>query len=391
MTDYPLEPSAEARQPAFRVFRVFFRLGASSFGGPAMVPYIRRRVVNQLGWVNDTEFREGLALCQVVPGATTMQLAGWIGLQTGSVANAGAAFVAFGLPAVTLMVALAAGYQHWGQTVIVTAVFAGLQAVIVAILANATVLFARSSIRASRHVAVAAGVAVMFALDINPALVIVAAAATAVLFGPNNPTTQPDPRLSRRSHLPALLGLLAVAAAGVVILAVTAPGLADLGLLMGRIDLFAFGGGFGSLPLMYHEVLARHWMTPPTFLDGVALGQITPGPIVITATFVGYIVHGLPGALVATIGVFLPSFVIVVAASQYVSRLRQHRRFDAVVSALSSAFVGLLAVTTARFAIAVPWDAPRIVLATTALVALLGGVDILWIVLTAAAAATLLL
>jgi len=187
-----------------------------------MVPYIRRRVVDQLGWVNDTEFREGLAVCQVVPGATTMQLAGWIGLQTGSVANAGAAFVAFGLPAVTLMVALTAGYQHWGQTAIVTAVFAGLQAVIVAILANATVLFARTSIRASRHVSVAAGAAAMFALDINPALVIVAAAATALLFGPNNPTTQPVPRPSGRSHLRALLGLLAVAAAGVVVLAVTA-------------------------------------------------------------------------------------------------------------------------------------------------------------------------
>ena len=160
---------------------------------------------------------------------------------------------------------------------------------------------------------------------------------------------------------------------------------------MSRIDLFAFGGGFGSLPLMYHEVLARHWMSSPTFLDGVALGQITPGPIVITATFVGYIVHGIPGALVATIGVFLPSFVIVVAASQYVPRLRHHRRFDAVVSALSAAFVGLLVITTARFATAVPWDARRIVLATTALIALLASVDILWVVVSSAAVAALIL
>jgi len=357
-----------------------------------MVPFVRRRVVDQLGWITDGEFREGLALCQVVPGATTMQLAGWVGLQVGGISAAGAAFVAFGLPAVTLMIALAAGYQQWGQTVLITAVFAGLQAVIVPILANATLVFGRSSIRSWRHVAVAAGAAALFALDIHPMWVILTAASAGILLGPDNTTVRENHSGRRqRSHGKELLAILATATIGVSVLALTTQGLADLGLLMARIDLFAFGGGFASLPLMYHEVLARHWMTPTTFLDGVALGQITPGPVVITATFIGYIVHGIPGAIVATIAIFLPSFVIVTATAPHLHRLRNLRRFDAVIAALSASFVGLLAVTTVRFAIEVPWSLPRAVMAAAALAALIAGIDILWIVPTAAVIAALVL
>ena len=153
---------------------------------------------------------------------------------------------------------------------------------------------------------------------------------------------------------------------------------------MFRIDLFAFGGGFASVPLMFHEVVeARAWMDGRTFLNGIALGQITPGPIVITAAFVGYILYGLLGAVVATVSVFLPSFFIVIGVTPYFDRLRRSPRFSKAISAILCSFVGLLLAVTFRFASDIPWDIPRLFLAAVSFVALLLKVEIIWVVLAA--------
>jgi chromate transporter len=152
---------------------------------------------------------------------------------------------------------------------------------------------------------------------------------------------------------------------------------------MFRIDLFAFGGGFASVPLMYHEIVdVRSWMDGETFMNGIALGQVTPGPIVITATFVGYLLDGIAGALVATIGIFLPSFLTVVGIVPYFDRLRASDHFNRCLAGILASFVGLLLSVTIQFSLGVSWDVPRIVLAGGALVALLFGVDVLWVVLT---------
>lgn len=387
----PSDVREHERLPVRQVFGVFLRLGAGAFGGPAMVPFIKRRVVDQLRWLSEVEFREGLALCQVVPGATTMQLAGWVGLKVGGITRAAVAFIAFGIPAVVLMVAMSAGYLRWGRTGLVVAVFAGLQAVVVSILATATLMFGRASIRTWRNIAIGCGASALFTIEVHPLWVVLASATVAALLGPDNATARPGQCADPTRHVGPILGVLAVAGLGMAVLAVASPALAELGLLMGRIDLFAFGGGFASLPLMYHEVLARHWMSSSTFLDGIALGQITPGPVVITATFVGYVVDGVSGAIIATIGIFLPSFVILVAVAPRIGRLRHLRRFDAVIAGLSAAFVGLLAVATVRLALEVPWDLPRAAIAATAFAGLIAGVEVVWIVIAAASVAALIL
>ena len=166
--------------------------------------------------------------------------------------------------------------------------------------------------------------------------------------------------------------LLLVVAAGFALLFMVNRGLFDLGVLMFRIDLFAFGGGFASVPLMYHEIVdVRSWMDGETFMNGIALGQVTPGPIVITATFVGYLLYGIAGAVVATVSVFLPSFLMVVGVVPYFDRLRASDHFNRCMSGILASFVGLLLSVTIQFALDVPWDAPRIVLAGVSLVALL--------------------
>ncbi len=150
---------------------------------------------------------------------------------------------------------------------------------------------------------------------------------------------------------------------------------------MFRIDLFAFGGGFASVPLMFHKVVqVNNWLDSQTFMNGIVLGQITPGPIVITATFVGYLLGGPLGGGIATIGIFLPSFMLVIGISPYFDQFRSSPAFNKVISGVLCSFVGLLLSVTIRFALHVHWDLSHILLAGGALVALILKVDILWVV-----------
>jgi chromate transporter len=159
---------------------------------------------------------------------------------------------------------------------------------------------------------------------------------------------------------------------------------------MFKINLFAFGGGFAAVPLMLHEIVeVRHWIDNRTFMDGIVLGQITPGPIVITATFVGYLLDGLMGGIIATISTFLPSFIILVGISPYFDRLRTSPFFNKVIDGVLCSFVGLLLTVTIRFALNVHWDLPHLLLASAALGALFLKIDILWVVVAGAIISTI--
>lgn len=182
-----------------------------------------------------------------------------------------------------------------------------------------------------------------------------------------------------------VVALFAGIALGYALLFLLGRRLFELATLMSKVDLFAFGGGFSSVPLMFHEVVeVRSWLDGPTLLNGIALGQVTPGPIVITATFIGYLLHGVAGALVATIGVFLPSFLILVTVVPFFDRIRSARHFDQVLTGILCSFVGLLSTVTVRFASNIPWEWPRFLITLAAFVALVRKVDILWVVVVGA-------
>jgi chromate transporter len=364
------------------LFLSFLKLGATAFGGPAMVPYIGRLAVEQKKWLDGSTFRDGVALCQTIPGATAMQTAAYTGFRARGVAGAAASFIGFGLPAFLLMVGLSAFYARSHTFPPLVSVFNGLQTIVVAIVANATLSFGKT-LKGFRDVIIAVIAASMFAFGLSPILVILLAALLGFILHPKNSSLSvrfaPEPQSSSTRPLSIIATVAALAFVGLFFVE---PQLFDLAAMMFRIDLFAFGGGFASVPLMYHEVVeARSWMDGQTFLNGIALGQITPGPIVITATFVGYMVFGLIGAVVATVSIFLPSFLIVIGVTPYFDRLRNSVYFAAAVRAILCSFVGLLLTVTFRFASNISWDIPRISLATAAFVALLMKVEILWIVL----------
>ncbi len=347
-----------------------------------MIAYIRKMAVGRKGWMDGELFQAGVALCQTIPGATAMQMAAYVGLSVRGVRGAMTSFLAFGLPAFLLMLALSVAYSHTHELPAVISVFSGLRTVIVAVTANATLSFGRTSLKNWRNGAVALAAAALFGIGANPFLIILLAALLGMLFDGRQPVASGNSPSGNPAHTTRpLLLLVLLSAAALAVLYALRRDLFDLALLMGKIDLMAFGGGFVSVPLMFHEfVEARGWMNSSTFLDGIVLGQFTPGPIVITATFVGYLVHGLSGAILASAAIFLPSFLMLVGMAPWFDRLRSIPRFTRAIGGILCSFVGLLLTVTVRFSLNVHWDWPHVVLAAAALAALVLKVDILWVV-----------
>ncbi len=384
-------------QPSItQLFAAFLRLGITAFGGPSMIAYIRKMAVEDNRWLDAETFSDGVALCQMLPGATAMQMAAYVGLKTRRVVGAAASFVGFGLPAFLLMMTLAALYTGAHNLPMVVSAFSGLQAIIVAIIANATLSFGRTTLRDWRSLFIAGIAAALFGLDVNPVVIILLAAGGGlVLIKPKQLNSNPNhsvPSVHTLSNTKSLLLILSAAAIGLLLLLLVNQALFSLAVLLLRIDLFAFGGGFASVPLMLHEIVeVRHWIDSGTFMNGIVLGQVTPGPIVITATFIGYLLAGPLGGVVATISIFLPSFVLVIGIAPYFDRLRTSPSFNKVIGGVLCSFVGLLLSVTIRFALNVHWELFHILLASGALVALLLKVDILWVVVIGAIASVIVL
>jgi chromate transporter len=373
------------------LFASFLRLGVTAFGGPAMIAYIRKKAVMQKQWLDEASFQDGVALCQVIPGATAMQMAAYVGLKVRGVRGALVTYIGFGLPAFFLMMALSVLYAVTHALPAVVSVFSGLQAVIVAVVANATVSFGKTSLRNRQGVLISGIAAGLFWLMANPILIILLAAFLGMLLSGRQQTdlrAGHDIKISTTTR-PLLLFLL-VAVSGFALLYFLQQDLFQLAILMSRIDLIAFGGGFASIPIMFHEIVkVRAWMDGPTFLNGIILGQFTPGPIVITATFVGYLVQGPAGAIVATTAIFLPSFLILIGVAPYFDRLRTSPWFARAINGILCSFVGLLFTVTLRFALNVHWDFSRMTLAGAAFAALIFKLDILWVVLAGTAISVL--
>jgi chromate transporter len=348
-----------------------------------MVQYIGELAVKRKQWLDQETFKQGVALCQSIPGATAMQAAAYVGLKVRGVPGALATFVGFGLPAFVFMMVFSALYVASQGLSWIGALFSGLQVIVVALVANTTYTFGRTALKGYLDFGIAAASAAALALEVSPFLVVLFAAAAGLIVlksqapssGPASVKTAPPIAISH------VITILLIAGAALCVLYVLDQKLFTLSLLMVKVDLFAFGGGFSALPLLLQQVVnVRGWMDFRTFMDGIALGQVTPGPIVITATFVGYLLHGSAGAVAATIAIFTPSFLMLTLGTLFMDRLKASRFFPGVMRAILASFVGLLLYVTIKFAIAVPWDLVRSLICTASLVALLRKVDIIWIV-----------
>ena len=368
-------------------------MGVTAYGGLAMVEPIRQRVVKEKGWLNQKEFLDGLALCQMVPGATVVQLAAYVGYRLRRTPGALAAAAGFILPAFVLMLGLSALYFSYGNIAWVKSVSRGLGVVVIALLLQAVWHLGRNVGKHWLDVGIALLALLALWFQANYILVFVAAGLLRLILSLRllggsgfSPRTMPGQKLPAGT----ILTYIALTLLG---LAVLVGGLwrldPKLGLMAStffKIALVAFGGGYAMIPILQWDLVDRlGWLTLQQFLDGILLGFVTPGPIIITATFVGYWVKGFLGAIVATVAIFLPPILIIIFLTPFYQRIKEARLMRPVIQGILAALVGMLVLVTVQMGAVTLTDLKSLALMAAASLALIVfRVNLLWIVVATA-------
>jgi chromate transporter len=364
----------------FELFLSFFWIGLTGFGGLAMTAHIRKHIVDKRKWLDGNIFDSGLALCQVIPGAIVMQLAAYIGLKLKGIRGAVISFIGFGLPAFLIMFILSVLYKQSKNISGVELILSGLRVVIVAIVANAAYIFGKKNFKNVNDWIIALIAAALFLTKLHPFLVLLIASLLGVVL--TRKDFEPTGKLSKARTFRFFLVMLIVVAVCTMILYVVNKEYFTLASVMLRIDLFSFGGGLAAMPIMYHELVDLfQWFDAKTFMDGVILGQVTPGSIIIAATFFGYMHFGVLGSIIATICVFTPSFLILMGIIPFFDKLRSYPQFNRVINGILCSFVGLLAVVTYRFTIGIHWNLVNVIFTLLAFVLLVRKVDVIWVII----------
>jgi chromate transporter len=361
--------------PLLKLFLHFFKLGCTSFGGAAMVHNIRHIAVEKLGLLDGPAFEKGVAFCQIIPGATAMQTSAYCGLKARGQAGAAAAYLGFGLPAFIIISILSWVYGHIG---IPLDVFDGVRIGVIAIIFHAAYSLGKSSVaKVEDALFIIIGLD-LFLLKVHPLFAISIAAMCGFLFSYRTTESKPDRAFSdgllnatsgengagfyqhdEGISVPwrSLVILSLIAVTGLLLLRFFKPEVFTLALAMVRVSLLSFGGGFTSVPLMYQEIVEHLNLMPSyDFTYGIALGQITPGPLTIFAAFVGYLTQGFLGGVSATIFVFLPSFLLVIGFAGTYDKISRNKKMTPILNAVYLSFVGLIAGSGVRLIILNPMD-----------------------------------
>ena len=314
---------------------LFLRLGVVGFGGPAAhIALMEDAVVHRRKWVKRQHFLDALSVTNMVPGPNSTELAIHVGYLRAGVLGGLVSGTCFILPAFLLMLALSWAYFEFGSVPQVVWLFYGVKPAIIAIIAATAYRLSKPAISDWRQRVLAS--AALAVTVVEPGLT-VAALIVAGLLG--------IALYSERSFRFPGAGLLAGAYAATPMISIAGlPTLLALAWVFLKASALLFGGGFVIIPLIEHEVVSVYgWLSAQQFIDGVAIGQTTPGPIVITAAFVGYAAAGLAGAAVATAAIFLPAFVIVLAGTgPYLEHIRGSEMARAFLKGTNAAVIGTI-------------------------------------------------
>jgi len=341
--DNDASPVTEVAQPpSFRaLLRYFLGLGTWGFGGPiATVGYMQRDLVERRRWVDRKDFLNGVALGQTMPGPLAAQVTMWVGYLQNGALGALAVSVAFILPSFLAVLGVAVLYVHYQGLDVVQALFYGIAPGVIAIIALAAVKLARLTNTTDQRLwAISAVLAtITAATGAEIALLFVAAGLLMVAID------APPRWLRLRSGSTNSLWLLGTAQGSWIEIGGAASTQAALAGFFLKAGAFIFGSGLAIVPFLRQGVVHdHHWMTEAQFLDAVAMGLITPGPVVISATFIGYFVGGLTGAVVATVAIFVPIYLGVVVPGRWFIRHSDHPQLQAFVKGATAAAAGAIA------------------------------------------------
>ncbi len=327
--------------------RLFFTLGIVGFGGPAAhIAMMEEEVVQKRKWLTSQQFLDLVGATNLIPGPNSTEMTMHVGFARAGWTGLFVAGVSFILPAAGLTLLLAWFYVQTASVPEATPFLAGIQAGVLAVIAGALWRLGKKAVSTRPLALVAVSVALSVALGVSeiPALLGGAAVGGLLLYTSRRGPLHPK-GVTSVSGWP-LLAMLGQGAASL------APSLGVLGLFFLKVGAVLYGSGYVLVAFLEADVVDRYgWLTQTQLLDAVALGQLTPGPVLTTATAVGYLVHGIPGAAVATVAIFLPSFVFSGLLHPLVPRLRGHPLTAALLDAVNAASMALMAVVTVQLAL----------------------------------------
>ena len=346
----PPAPAAATRRVSgtvglFELFRVFFVIGLTAFG-IAILESIRS-VPARRGWLRREDIDEGLGLVQLYPGAMMMDLVAYIGYRTRRIRGTLVATTGFITPSLLLVLGLSWAYAEFHAVSGVRELVTGLDAIVVGVVASVALDFAAQHARGKVEAVLAVGAFAVGVAGVNLLWAVLGALAVGALALRRVPERPEDPdagpaRIDRR-RLGLSLVPAAVVAAGAAAAAFAPGPLAALTADMAKIGAMAFGNGSTILPVLQQDVVTvHHWLTPQAFGAGIAVGQATPGPILITAAFVGFQVAGWWGGILAAVAIFAPSVAMTTVAAEIYPYLRQIAAVRGAIRGIMAAFVGLL-------------------------------------------------
>lgn len=371
------------------VLGLFLKLGLIGFGGPAAhIAMMEDEVVRRRGWLTREKFLDLMGATNLIPGPNSTEMAihighqvcGWRGLVL-----AGAGFI---LPAVCITTLLAWMYVEWRHIPQAEWVLYGVKPVVIAVVVQALWSFVGTALKGWRPTVLALAAGVLALLGVNELLLLLGAALIwggAKWIEDRRPTPRPTtlgaigafPLLTAGQEAVAEVAKAGVAPAGAATAGAIAAGAAAFGLwplfvFFLKVGSILYGSGYVLLAFLEGDLVERFgWLTRSQLLDAVAIGQITPGPVFTTATFIGYVLGGLPGALVATAGIFLPAFVFVAVSGPLIPHIRRSPVAGAVLDGVIAASLGLMAAVTLQLGQAALVDVPTVLVAVAAAAALI--------------------
>ncbi|MHB1653450.1 MAG: chromate efflux transporter [Desulfitobacteriaceae bacterium] len=368
------------------IFLIFFKMGMTAFG-PSMIAESKKNIVRRKGWLTEHEFLDGLALAQFLPGATMVTLTVFMGYRIKQLKGAFTAFVGFILAPFSVMMFLSYLYFRYSSVPIVDTLFKGLGAVVVALIANAIIELSKSVITDWKTLLITSISLIVALLNnnvfINLPLVVVIGLFIYRPWKERNRDLEivySSNKNFNTANIVFVLGVISL----ITLLSSFNPILLRLELVFFLIGLLVFGNGFTMIPLIQHEVVdVYHWLNLSQFNAGIALGQITPGPVTITSIFIGYKVAQIIGAFAAAFGMYAPCFILVTIVMPVYGKIKDNPWVKVSFKSIIASFIGLIAIVLLGMVKNNLIDPATIFIAIGALVALrFSKIDVIWILLS---------
>jgi len=344
-------PRPTTSVPLPRFVGYFLWLGTVGFGGPiALAGHMQQDLVDERGWISKADYLEGLALAQLAPGPLAAQLAIYLGYLRAGILGATAVGIAFVLPSFLMVLALSAAYVRFGGLSWMQGMFYGIGAAVIGIIARSAFKLTKLTLGKDRLLwGIFVILAVSTAWTSREIIWLFLLSGVVVVMIKAPPSLAPA-----RTMLP---GFFALGVAG------TDNQLLQIFLYFAKAGLFVFGSGLAVVPFLYGgAVQEHHWITDHQFLDAVAVAMITPGPVVITVAFIGYLVAGVPGAVAAALGIFLPLYLVVVLLAPSYKRWAKNPQLNAFVRGVTAAATGAIAGAVIVLARRSVYDVPTLLI-----------------------------